>query len=252
MRIRAGSLLDFSTVDWSGHRTFMVFCSGCNFRCPFCDNSKLISADSGAYIDLKTIEDRIEANIGFLDAVGFTGGEPTLQPEPIKALCRWAKARKLSTFLNTNGSNPKLVSEMIGGRLLDSVAMDVKAPLGGDAYGRVAGLNGGVKEVAANVRETMRLCAEAHVPLEVRTTIVPTLLDGEESIRGIAKDVRGRGAYVLQEFFPYEEVLSERLRGVKPPERSLLVKLARVALEAGVEKVYVRTRESGLERITLG
>ncbi len=250
MKLRVGSLLDFSTVDWFGHRTFMVFCCGCNFRCPFCDNAQLIPADSGGEVDLKVVEERAAANMGFLDAIGFTGGEPTLQPEPVKALCGWAKAQGLKTFLNTNGSQPRLVEEMLRNRLLDYVAMDVKAPLNAEAYGRVAGLSGeDVGEVTDSIRETMRLCADAHVSVEVRTTVVPTLLDDEASVREIAGAVRGRGIYVLQEFYPFEDVLNVRLRSVKPPERTLLVKLARVALEAGVEEVYIRTRGSGLERI---
>lgn len=251
MKIRVGSLLDFSTVDWFGHRMFMVFCGGCNFRCPFCDNSQLIPADSGGEVDLEVVEERAVANIGFLDAVGFTGGEPTLQPEPVKALCRWAKARGLKTFLNTNGSQPRLVDEMLRNDLLDYIAMDVKAPLNGKAYGRVAGLRGEADKVTANIRETMELCAEAHVPVEFRTTIVPTLMDDEGLVREIAGTVRGRGIYVLQEFFPFEDILDERLRSVKPPERKLLIKLARAALETGVEEVYIRTRGSGMERITL-
>lgn len=251
LKIRVGSLLDLSTVDWLGHRTFMIFCGGCNFRCPFCDNSQLIPSDSGGEVDLEVVEERVAANIGFLDAVGFTGGEPTLQPEPVKALCSWAKSRGLKTFLNTNGSQPRFVDEMLRSGLLDYVAMDVKAPLDGKTYGRVAGLRGVVDEVTASIRETMELCAEARVPVEFRTTIVPTLMDDEGSVREIAGAVRGRGIYVLQEFFPFEDILDERLRSVKPPERMLLVKLARAALETGAGEVYIRTRGGGMERITL-
>jgi len=229
----------------------MLFCSGCNFRCPFCDNAPLIPADSGGEVDLEMVKGRVLSNIGFLDALGFTGGEPTLQPEPVVALCEWAKARELRTFLNTNGSNPRLIGEMLRRKLLDYVAMDVKAPFNREVYGRVAGLKGNVDGVIASIRESIELCGKAGIPMEFRTTIVPTLIDDEKSIREIAGVVKGRGIYVLQEFFPFEDVVDKRLRRVKPPERGLLIRLARVALEEGVKEVYIRTRGSGMERVFL-
>ncbi|UCH02981.1 MAG: anaerobic ribonucleoside-triphosphate reductase activating protein [Candidatus Bathyarchaeota archaeon] len=250
MRIRAGSLLDLSTVDWPGHIAFMLFCSGCNFCCPFCQNASLISLDSGGEIELEAVKERVHENINFLDALGFTGGEPTLQPKPIIALCEWAKTRGLKTFLNTNGSNPRLIEEMAKGKLIDYVALDVKAPFRGEVYRRVAGLRGTVEKVMANIRETIAICERADLPLEIRTTIVPTLIDDEKSIREIAETVRGYGIYVLQEFFPSDDVPDETLRKAKPPNKELLIRLAKTALNAGVREVYIRTRNGGMERIT--
>jgi pyruvate formate lyase activating enzyme len=250
LKIRVGSLLDLSTIDYPGHTTFMLFCSGCNFRCPFCQNASLVSLNSGGEIDLKVVEERVQANIGFLDALGFTGGEPTLQPKPVIALCEWAKARSLKTFLNTNGSNPRLIDEMARRGLIDYVAMDVKAPFKKEAYGRVASLRGNVLKVMANIQESIAVCERAGLPLEIRTTIVPTLIDDEKSIREIAKTIRGYGIYVIQEFFPFDEVLDENLKKVKPPDRELLIRLAKTALEAGVGEVHIRTRSGGMERIS--
>lgn len=249
MKIRVGSILDFSTVDWFGHITFMVFCAGCNFHCPFCDNSSLVPLDSGGEVDLEVVKEGVMSNIGFSDALGFTGGEPTLQPEPVKALCEWAKSRGLKTFLNTNGSNPRFVGELLERGLLDYVAMDVKAPFKEEAYRRVAGLGGNVERIMANIKETIELCVRAGLPMEVRTTIVPTLMDDEKSICEIAKIVGNRGVYVLQEFFPFEDVPDEKLRAVRPPSRERLVKLAKIALGTGVKEVYIRTRGRGMERI---
>ena len=250
MKIRVGGLLDFSTIDWYGHITFMLFCSGCNFRCPFCDNATLIPLDAGREIDLETIKESVRANIGFLDALGFTGGEPSLQPKPVIALCRWAKNRGLKTFLNTNGSNPRFIGEMARQELLDYVAMDVKAPLKKETYSRATGLQMDVSKAMANVMESLAVCKKANLPLEVRTTIVPTLIDDEQSIRDIAKAISNYGIYVLQEFFPFDGMPDERLRTVKPPDKEALIRLARIALEAGVEEVYIRTRAGGMERVS--
>ena len=251
MKIRIGSLLDLSTVDWYGHTVFMIFCAGCNFRCPFCSNSSLIPIDSGGDVDVELVKNRVLANIGFLDALGFTGGEPSLQPRPIIELCGWAKKEGLKTFLNTNGSNPRLVGDLAVKNILDYVALDIKAPLRPEVYGGVSGLGEGVDTIVANIKEALEICRRAGLPVEVRTTIVPTLIDDEMSIREIARSVRDCTVYVIQEFFPFEEVLDEELRGVKPPRRELLIKLARSALEEGVREVYVRTREDGMEKVVL-
>ena len=250
MKIRIGGILDLSTVDYPEHVTFMLFCSGCNFRCPFCQNASLVSFNSGGEIDLEVVEERIQANIGFLDALGFTGGEPTLQPKPVIALCEWAKARGLKTFLNTNGSNPQFIDEMVGRGLIDYVAMDVKAPFKKEAYGHVAGLRGDVLKVMADIRKSIAVCKRVDLPLEIRTTIVPTLIDDEKSIREIVEAIRGYGIYVLQEFSPSDDVPDETLRKVKPPDRESLIKLAKTALEAGVKEVYIRTRNGGMELIS--
>ena len=249
-KIRIGSILDLSTVDWRGHTVFMVFCSGCNFRCPFCSNSPLIPMDSGREVDLSSVEERVLANRKFVDALGFTGGEPSLQPDSIMELCGWAKEEGLETFLNTNGSNPRLIEELSRRGLIDYVALDVKAPLRPEVYGSIIGLNSGVEGIVENIKEVIRFCKGADLTLETRTTIAPTLIDDEKSIREIARSVSASDLYVIQEFFPFEEVLDEKLRKLKSPEKELLLMLARSALEEGLREVYIRTRQNGMERVT--
>jgi len=249
LKIRVGSLLDLSTIDWPGHRTFMLFCSGCNFRCPFCMNTSLIPTNSGSEVNLELIEERVLANIGFLDAIGATGGEPGLQPEPIVALYKWAKERGVKTFLNTNGSNPRLIEELLVRDLLDHAAIDVKAPFRPEVYGKIIGLSVGVERVVMNVKRSLELCRRAGLSVEVRTTVVPTLIEDEKSIREIARVVKDCGIHVLQQYFPFEEVPDEKLRRVKPPNRVELLRLARASLEEGVREVYIRTREGGMERV---
>lgn len=206
--------------------------------------------NSGGEVELSLIEDRILANQKFVDALGFTGGEPGLQPNAVIELCEWAKEEEFKTFLNTNGSNPKLVGELSKRGLIDYVALDVKAPLRPEAYAPVTGLKSGVEGIIDNIKEVIQLCKERDVHLETRTTIVPTLMDDEDSLREIAKSVRMSDLYVIQEFFPFEEVLDEKLRGLKPPEREILLRLAQSALGEGVREVYIRTRQNGMERMT--
>lgn len=248
MKIRIGGLLDFSTIDWPGHVTFMLFCSGCNFKCLYCQNSSLIPIHSGSEINLEFIKRKILANIKFLDALGFSGGEPTLQPKPLLLLCEWGKAKGLEIFLNTNGSNPRLIDELLRKNLLDYIAMDIKAPLDKESYGRVIGLKSSIEKIIANIKETLKLCRDAGLPMEIRTTVVPTLIDDEKSIREIAYIINKNTRYVLQEFSPFGDILDAQLKKVKLTEKKILIKLAKTALEMGVNKVYIRTKMNGLER----
>ena len=212
-------------------------------------NSALIPANSGGEVDLALIEERIQGNRGLLDAIGVTGGEPGLQPEPIITLFRWAKKREIKTFLNTNGSNPQLFDRLLAENLLDHAAIDVKAPFSYEAYGKTIGLTRGVGRIVAKVKESLEFCRKAGLSVEIRTTIVTKLVEDEITIREIAKVAKDYGSYVIQQYFPSEEVLDEKLRGVKPPERSVLIQLAKASLKEGVKEVYIRTRENGMERI---
>jgi pyruvate formate lyase activating enzyme len=212
----------------------------------------LLPANAGGDVNLDVVKDRVLENIGFLDALGFTGGEPCLQPKPLRELCRWAKTQGLATFLNTNASHPGVITALLEQRLLDYLAFDLKAPLRAEAYQRVAGL-GSCREhaehVIANIRATLEVCKRFGVPLEARTTIVPTLMDDEASIREIAAVARECTIYVLQEFSPVGDVLDETLRQLRPPDREVLVSLAEIALDEGVREVYIRTRRGGMERV---
>jgi len=246
---RIGGFLDASTVDWHGHVTFIVFFAGCNFRCPFCSNSPLIPVDSGKRVLLSGLKKKILESKGFIDAVGFTGGEPVLQPGPLLDLCRWSKSVGLKTFLNTNGSGPAVVERLSESGVLDYVALDVKAPLIPVKYARVSGLKFG-KDAILGVTRTLEVCRRSGIPVEARTTIVPGHIDGEDDVRSIAKAVKGCDSYVIQQFFPFKEVLDPGLRDTPPPRRERLIELARQAVAEGVERVFVRTREHGLERVS--
>jgi pyruvate formate lyase activating enzyme len=212
-------------------------------------NAPLIPINSGMAINLQIIKERVLENIDLLDSIGATGGEPGLQQEPIIELFSWAKGRGIKTFLNTNGSNSKLIDELLSKSLLDHIAVDVKAPLRHNVYGNVIGLKDGIERIITEIRKSLEICRKSSLSVEIRTTVVPTLIEDERSIREIARLVKDYGTYVIQQYFPFKEVLDERLRRVHPPNRARLAKLALSSIEEGVKEVYIRTREHGMERI---
>jgi pyruvate formate lyase activating enzyme len=249
-RLRVGGIIDMSTVDWYGNVSLIVFCSGCNYRCPYCQNSGLIPLDSGKEIDLDLLLDRFEANKVINDAVVFTGGEPTLQPDAIIEATRLAKSRGLKVMLDTNGSVKENIDRILRSRTIDRVALDVKAPINPKDYGRVIGRPElGVSSVEA-VEHCLNLSRELRIQMEVRTTIAPGVSDDPAFIRSIAESIKGRcEVFYLQQFDNLGEVLSQTLKQEKPPTREAMMSLAREALQTGLRNVFIKTRSNGLERM---
>jgi pyruvate formate lyase activating enzyme len=239
-----------STVDWYGNVSLVVFFAGCNFRCPYCQNSGLIPLDSGEKVNLELLRKRIENELNLLDAVVFTGGEPLLQPESLKEAGKLVKDYGLKLMLDTNGSIPTVVEQLLDLRLVDRVALDVKAPLNVEEYSKAAGLNYDGEAIVDGVRCTLELCNSRNVDVEVRTTVAPTVSDDPDFIRRVAQEIRGRCAvYYLQQFDNTGEVLSSELKAMPPPTREKMVELAEAAIGAGLRDVYIKTRKLGLEKI---
>jgi len=172
-----------------------VFTRGCNFRCPFCHNPELV--DPERFTDLipePEILSFLEKRRGRLDAVVITGGEPTLQPELLPFVIH-LRAMGYLIKLDTNGTLPDVIEEMLGRRLLDYVAMDIKAPL--DRYGEVTKTNSDGQRILRSIS----LIMGSGVDYEFRTTAVRSLL-GPQEIEEIGRLIPGARRFVLQKFVP--------------------------------------------------
>ena len=116
-----------SLIDFPKTLSAVIFTQGCNFRCPYCQNPELVSVSRGkistidALKHISRISDKIEG-------VSITGGEPTIQ-KGLVSFCRYIKDLDLKVKIDTNGSNPKVVKELLDRDILDYIAMDFKAPL---------------------------------------------------------------------------------------------------------------------------
>ena len=249
-RLRVGGITDMSTVDWYGNVSLIVFCAGCNYRCPYCQNSGLIPLDSGREVDLELLRDRFEANKVINDAVVFTGGEPALQPDAIIEAARLAKSRGLKVMLDTNGSVKQNIDRILRSGAIDRVALDVKAPINPRDYGRVTGRPDLGEASVEAVEGCLNLSRELSIEMEVRTTVAPGVSDDPAFIRNIAESIKDRcDVYYLQQFDNLGEVLSQTLKQEKPPTREAMMSLAREALQTGLKNVFIKTRSNGLERM---
>ena len=248
--MRIGGITDISTVDWYGNVSLVVFFAGCNFRCPYCQNSGLIPLDSGEEVNLELLRKRIEDELNLIDAVVFTGGEPLLQPESLKEAGKLVKDYGLKLMLDTNGSIPSVVEQLLDLRLVDRVALDVKAPLTADEYMKAAGLRYEGEAIVKGVKGTLELCNHYDIEVEARTTVAPTISDDSNFIRCTANEIKGRCAvYYLQQFDNAGEVLSSKLKSMSPPTREEMIELAEAAISEGLKNVYIKTRKTGLEKI---
>lgn len=127
--MKIGGFQKFSLLDYQGHLAAIVFTQGCNFRCPYCHNSALVDPERyGQLLESETVLRFLYKRRKKLGAVVLTGGEPTLQ-EDLKPFLKLLKAMRYKVKLDTNGSLPEVLQDVLDAGLIDYVAMDFKAPL---------------------------------------------------------------------------------------------------------------------------
>ena len=190
--LRVGGITPLSASDWPGQLAAVVFCQGCPWRCGYCHNPDLIPAQSASEIAWADVLDFLKRRQGLLDAVVFSGGEPTLQSGLPDAM-REVHALGYRIGLHTGGMYPNRLAAVLP--LVDWVGMDVKAPFAD--YARITG----VKDSGDPVRESLGALLASNVDYEIRTTVHPALLADEEVI-DLARDLAGHGVkrYVVQAF----------------------------------------------------
>ena len=170
--MRISGLQKMTLLDYPGKIACTVFLSGCNFRCPFCHNGELLDGSAETIMDEQEFLDFLSKRKGLLDAVCISGGEPTLQPG-LAALLEQIRAMGYLTKLDTNGSRPEVLKDLVSRNLLDYVAMDIKnSP---DLYVQTAGAPVQLEKI----EESIRFLTEEHLDYEFRTTVVAQLHSSE-------------------------------------------------------------------------
>lgn len=214
-------LQKITLLDFPGKVACTVFTAGCNFRCPFCHNASLVTHTETA----KTIsEEEIFAYLshrrGILDGVGITGGEPLLQKD-IAEFCRKIHDLGLLVKLDTNGSFPERLRDLIDQGLVDYVAMDIKNCK--EAYAETCGLRDMSAELP-KIEESIRLLMKSGIPYEFRTTVVREL-HSKERIAQLAKEIAGAERFFLQTFTDSGDLIGEGLSAYSAEEMEELLAL---------------------------
>jgi pyruvate formate lyase activating enzyme len=189
--LQVGGLTPLTTTDYPGKLAAVVFCQGCPWRCGYCHNPHLISraCDGEGW---HGVESFLLRRQGLLDAVVFSGGEPTLQSGLFEA-CTAVREMGFKVGLHTAGPYPERLEKLLP--VLDWVGMDIKAPF--SAYDRITRTPGS----AARARESLSLLLDSGVEYEVRTTLHAGLLSQGEVLE-LAHELAGAGVrhFVMQAF----------------------------------------------------
>ena len=208
-----------SLLDYDDMISVVLFTPKCNFRCPFCHNG-LTVLDSDVEIPFDDILDYLESRRGLIDAVVITGGEPTLMPE-LKE--RIIKIRELGfkIKLDTNGTNPILLKDLVNSHLIDYVAMDIKNSL--EKYPETCGVCHVQED---NIKESIKFLINNGVDYEFRTTLVDEY-HSLESITQMGELIKGANKLYLQKFVDREGVIKKGLHEVSQDKAEQFASLLR-------------------------
>lgn len=196
-----------SLLDYPGKVAAILYIDKCNFRCEYCHNwNTLIACDDNEDLIFDDILSFLKKRVGILDGVVISGGEPTLMPN-LEEKIRAIKSLGYLIKLDTNGTHPEVVEDLVNKSLIDYVAMDIKSSL--DEYHRFCKND----ELIANVKKTIDYLKQDKVDYEFRTTLISEY-HNEEIIRKIAELLKGSKRLFLQQFKESEGVINKNLHPV--------------------------------------
>ena len=218
-----------SLIDYPEHIATVLFTGECNFRCPMCHNVDLVlHHEEMQSISAEVIFSFLHKRAGLIDGVVVSGGEPTLQSDLLSFLGS-VKDLGFDIKLDTNGFRPDIVAEALRRKLADFIALDIKAPL--EKYATLSGLN---RIDTSVIENSVRVLMDAGVDFELRTTVVPQLVEREDIaaiaqwLTAILPENNDRGRYVLQQFRG-SQTLDPGLTNVVPYTRQQLYEMAEEA-----------------------
>lgn len=190
-------------LDYPSKVACIIFTQGCNYKCPYCQNSGLIDHSNEDLIDEEEIFNYLDKRKGVIDGIVISGGEPTIQKD-LKTFMKKVKEKGFLIKLDTNGSNPNFVEEAINEKLVDYIAMDIKNVL--EEYKDVTDVNPNI----VNLKRSIEIIKNSNIEHEFRTTIIKNI-HSIDKILTICKYVVDDRLY-LQNFVQSENVLGKYLK----------------------------------------
>ncbi|MAG44839.1 anaerobic ribonucleoside-triphosphate reductase activating protein [bacterium] len=212
-----------SFADWDGKIVATIFCFGCNYRCGFCFNPELVCAEHCSALKAKNISEKtilhfLQSRKSFLDGICITGGEPLLQNN----LSEFLKKIKKFNFLiklDHNGSMPNKLEDLINNKLIDYIAMDIKAPF--NRYQKITNS----KIQTLTIKKSIDLIINSGIDHEFRSTILPNL-HKKQDILQMAKMIKNGKRYFLQSF-KNAKTLDPKFKKYKSYTKEQMQKLAK-------------------------
>lgn len=220
MGMKIAGLQRFTLIDYPDKIACTVFSAGCDFRCPFCHNPELVLPEKikeQPHIPEKEFFNFLKERKELLEGCVLCGGEPTINKD-LPQFCKKIKRLDYLIKLDTNGSNPTMLQKLIDEKLIDYVAIDIKAPR--EKYSKLAG-----REVnVGNIEKSIKVLKQSGMDFEMRTTVVPGLLKKEDILK-IAKWIGPAPRYILQNFRSAEKTIDPRFEKIKPYPQDYLLEI---------------------------
>lgn len=192
-------------INYPPYTASVIFLGGCNFRCGFCHNPELVLGfNELENVDEEEILSYIEQKKKWVDGCVITGGEPTLYDGLAEFISK-IKDKGMLVKLDTNGTNPAMLYELINAKLIDYIAMDVKTDF--ENYSKITG----VKSDIEKIKKSIDLIRKSGVEYEFRTTVIPGLV-GKKEVFLIGKMLNKSKRYVIQNFRVTGSIINEELK----------------------------------------
>lgn len=207
-----GGLQKLSLLDYPEHISAIIFTQGCNFKCQFCYNPMLVGAIAGKkdrppQIGEDGLFEFLQSRVGKLDGIVITGGEPTIQPG-LPDFIKKIRALGFEIKLDTNGTNPEMLLKLISGKLINYIAMDIKAPR--EKYSLITGVPADFEKIA----ESVKIIMESGLLYEFRTTVAPGL--DKDDVAQMAELIKGARVWYLQVFKTDIDIVNNELKKAVP------------------------------------
>lgn len=227
--MRISEFIPQSLIDYPDKICSIIFTSPCNLKCGYCHNPSLVK-ENPKNIPEENILSLLNTQKEFIDAVTITGGEPTLHND-LKDFIKKIKDLNIYVKLDTNGTNPKIIEELLKENLINYIAMDIKAPL--SMYEKVVNTKINLEDIKLSID----IIKNSSILYEFRTTVVPIIIKSKQ-IEEISQCIANAKLYVLQQYHNIV-VLDSKFKFIEPYEKNILEDFKKIA-EKYIKKVEIR------------
>lgn len=212
--MKIGGIQKTSLLDYPNKISAIIWTVGCNFRCPFCYNKDIVLGNVGTITE-EEVMNFLQNRKGLLEGLVISGGEPLMQ-EGIVEFIKKVKNLGYTVKIDTNGTFPEKLKELIDQKLVGYIAMDVKGPK--NKYEILCGS----KIDTDKIEKSIAIIKNSQVDYEFKTTFAPELLTKEDIVE-IAKWLKGGRRFYLQQFKRDTPLISARLQNVSPYPKEILI-----------------------------